>query len=159
LTELEFLNENTEEQIIDDSDEEYQYERVPVDEDFIGVGVPVDEDFIGVGKVLLLHSLKIICTFNWTNYTLINHLRREFLQRLNGDMIEIYKYLHHLQENPGNILELDNNNRTRGHSFKLMKPRNETNQSNQINQHLKTCFFARLAGILFEPWAVGFNFI
>jgi hypothetical protein len=36
-----------------------------------------------------------------------------------GDMIEIYKYLHHLQENPGNILEIDNSNRTRGHSFKL----------------------------------------
>jgi hypothetical protein len=44
-------------------------------------------------------------------------------RRHRGDMIEIYKYLHHLQENPGNILELDNNNRTRGHSFKLMKPR------------------------------------
>ena len=42
---------------------------------------------------------------------------------MRGDVIEAYKYVHKLQENPGNILKLEVNktHNTRGHSLKLSK--------------------------------------
>ena len=47
-------------------------------------------------------------------------------QRLRGDMIETYKFTHWLYATQDRLFTVDTKSVTRGHSYKLLKPRAET---------------------------------
>ena len=49
-------------------------------------------------------------------------------RRARGDMIETYKYLHGINKVSTHFLPLSEDRRTRGHSLKLKKVRNNTNR-------------------------------
>ena len=48
-------------------------------------------------------------------------------RRLRGDMIETFKYTHNISEQVRDLLPMEVNIRTRGHNYKLKKPRANTN--------------------------------
>ncbi len=54
-------------------------------------------------------------------------------RRLRYDMIQVYKLIHGIDyiNNMENLLQVEQNSRTRGHIYKLVKPRCRTNRRNQ----------------------------
>ena len=80
-------------------------------------------------------ATKIIPTLRHLPYQdRLQHLKLHSLafRRKRGDMIQVYKILHNLEDlGDNNILPLNPDERTRGHSLKLMKARSNT----RIRQH------------------------